>query len=176
MDAAGIYTGLSHLVMGGAIVVNAFAFPLLRELGESYANSELNITEAVIRKLMFICLILGVASVVFVYFFGEEILHILYGSSFQGNWSAFVLMMLVGSLYYQVQIINHVGTSVGFYNQTVIWQGISLLAIVAGLFLLVPEYGVMGASMAWGVGSTVQIVLFLKSKKTMLSLSEVSAN
>jgi O-antigen/teichoic acid export membrane protein len=176
MRAAGIYTGLSHLVMGGAIVVNAFAFPLLRELGESYANSELNVTQAVVHKLMYICAILGIVSVAFVYIFGEEILYILYGSSFEDNWSAFVLMMLVGSLYYQVQVINHVGTSVGYYKQTVIWQGVSLLAIVTSLLLLVPEYGVMGASIAWGLGLAVQIVLFLRSKTTMLSLSKASAN
>lgn len=172
MDAAGIYTGLSHLVMGGAIVVNAFAFPLLRELGESYTNRELTVTSAVIRKLMYISAAIGVVSVGFVYIFGEEILLVLYGSSFQGNWAAFVLMMLVGSLYYQVQVINHVGTSIGYYNQIVIWQGISLLAIVVGLFLLVPGHGVIGAGIAWGIGSAVQVALFLRAKKTMISVGE----
>jgi O-antigen/teichoic acid export membrane protein len=173
MDAAGIYTGLSHLVIGGAIVVNAFAFPLLRELGESYTNSEMGVAAAVIRRLMYIGAAIGVASMLFVSIFGEEILLILYGSNFKGNWGAFVLMMLAGSLYYQVQMINHIGTSIGYYNHIVVWQGVSLLTIVLGLFLLVPEYGVIGGGIAWGMGSAIQVILFIRAKKSMLSVGEV---
>ncbi len=175
MESAGIYTGLSHLVLGGAILVNAVAFPLLRVMGESHMRGEFDITSGAIKHLMYMSALFGVVSVAFVYFMGEEVLLILYGAKFQGNWEAFVMIALAGSLHYQVLIVNHAGTSIGYFNKIVAWQGLSAVAVLMGLFFLAPAYGVMGAGIAWAFGSGIQVALFLKSRRSMLFPNEARA-
>jgi O-antigen/teichoic acid export membrane protein len=176
MESAGIYTGLSHLVLGGAILVNAVAFPLLRVLGESHMKMEFDVANRVVKNLMYASVLMGLASVVVVYLIGEELLLVLYGANFQGNWEAFILIALAGTLYYLVLVINHIGTSIGYFNRIVVWQGLSLALITIGLFVLAPLYGVSGGGIAWALGMGVQVALFLKVRKAMLSPAEVRAS
>lgn len=103
-------------------------------------------TEIEVAKVIRISLLLIIISIVFVVFFGQFIIEILFGKEFYGAYKITVIMLygVVGMIFYKMVYSYNVVN--GYINVNFILLGFAALINVIGNLFLIPIYGIKGAA------------------------------
>ena len=159
--ALGIFASMAYLVVAGGMVINAVGQAASPRLANYFAEQN---TQAFIRllgKMELIALALGGAGILAAALFGREILMLLYGPDFAEQGDVFVWVMLSAAVIYMASFMGYAMTALRIFRMQPM-----LLTVVAGIntlgcFLLIPQFGLVGAIWGWISAVFFQFLLSL---------------
>jgi O-antigen/teichoic acid export membrane protein len=159
LAALGLFTSMAHFVVAGRMVISALcqaAFPRLADL--HVAGDRAGFRWLLIR-LIAVSALPGCLGLLIAIAFGRELLSLIYGPSFAAGADVFPWIMLVGVVLYAQTPFGYGLTA----TQRIKVQPVMFFATVVvnavGCLLLVPGYGLFGATLAWLASVTCQLVL-----------------
>lgn len=171
LDLLGYFTSMAYIVVSGTTVVNALGQSASPRLAKYYALGRLDLFYALLKKLLIIGFIVGSLGVFTAALFGKQILSLVYTHEYGAYSNIFILIMISGLMMYLSTFMGVCITATrNFKVQPVlnaIWVTISLMVSL----ILIPIYGILGASLTLIVTSTVQffsqgLFLFLFLRKS----------
>jgi len=171
-EALGIFASMAYLVVTGGMVINAVGQATSPRLANYFAKQNIRAFIRLLGKTELIALALGGAGILAAAFFGREILTLLYGSAFAAQGDVFVWVMLSAAIIYMSSFMGYAMTALRLFRVQPV-----LFAVVAGIntlgcFLLVPQFGLVGA--IWGWISAVSFQFFLSLLLNIQRLRTIS--
>lgn len=154
----GIFAAMAYLIVAGNTVVFALGQSASPRLAKYYAEGEKAAFQALLLKLVGIGALLGLLGVLVALVAGREILTLLYTPEYGEHADVFVWVMVAAGAGYLASFLGYGMTAARYFNPQ-----LPLFALVAGAsalmcWLLVPDNGLRGASMALIVAALVQMV------------------
>lgn len=154
----GIFAAISYLVTAGSTIVMALGQSASPRLSQYYAREQTGDFLKLLAKLFGITAVISVGGWLVALVAGGPILHLLYGPDFAGRSSLFALVMAVAGIGFIGSVIGYAMTSARCLRVQAPLYLCSLLATLAGCWLLIRPYGMTGAVLALGAGSLAQLL------------------
>ncbi len=156
---AGIMGALTYAAIAPNLLMVALGQSSVTALVRSLAEKDRKEYLAGISRLLVVALILGSVTLLFGFFLGKRILHLLYGSQFLGHENE--LLVFLGA-----SAVGYVNTALGyglsssrvFAAQIPMMASVCLICFAASV-ILVPSWGLIGAAAAQLISMTAQLVL-----------------
>ncbi|KTR60371.1 polysaccharide biosynthesis protein [Exiguobacterium indicum] len=161
-EELGYYASIAYLLVLGSLFIHSLIAVLLpnfsSETGERQSLPELR---KLTRSMLLMTNIVGILLIVGAIFFGKWGLTIFYNASFVQYHLIFVLMMVASLFFYNSTVIQALLTGFQqFRIQTISIFGSVVVNLIA-CSLLIPLYGLYGATIAYTLCAVTQIVLLL---------------
>jgi O-antigen/teichoic acid export membrane protein len=161
LEALGLFTAMAHFVVAGRMLINAVCQAAFPRLADLYAAGDLPSLRRLLVRLMAVSAVPGLVGLLVAIAFGRDLLSLVYGPQFAAAANVFPWIMLVG-------VVLHAETPFG-YGLTAMHQikvqplifGLTVVVNAAGCFLLVPRYGLLGATFPWLGAVACQLLLSL---------------
>ena len=156
---AGIMGALTYAAIAPNLLMVALGQSSVTTLVRSLAEKDRKEYLAGIFRLLVVAIILGSVTLIFGFFLGERILHLLYGQQFLGHENE--LLVFLGA-----SAVGYVNTALGyglsssrvFAAQIPMMASVCLICFAASV-ILVPRWGLIGAAAAQLISMTAQLVL-----------------
>jgi O-antigen/teichoic acid export membrane protein len=159
-EGLGIFAALGHFLVAGNLVVTAIGHTVSARLADRFAAQQLVAFRRLLGKLLLLSSLIGLGGVAGAFLLGQPILRVLYGAEFAARADILIWMMLIGLISYPTSALGYGLTAMRQFR----WQPVFLLTGVAvnmtGCYLLVPDYGLVGAVVSWLVALTCQAVCY----------------
>jgi O-antigen/teichoic acid export membrane protein len=155
----GLFTSMAHFVVAGRMVITAVsqaAFPRLADLHA--AGDRAGFRWLLIRLIAFSALP-GCVGLLIAIAFGRELLSLIYGPRFADGADVFPWIMLVGVVLYAQTPFGYGLTATQRIKVQPLIFFVTVVVNAVGCLLLVPAYGLFGATLAWLAAVTCQLVL-----------------
>jgi O-antigen/teichoic acid export membrane protein len=155
--AVGIFTAVVYSVSAGAIVINALgqsALPRLSRLHRVDGRAFVHL----LLKLLAVCGMACVLGVSVVYFFGANILVLVYSNEFSGYGNLFLFVALFASALYISVMMGVALTAARAMRGQIIVNLVSLVALSVASWWYVPELGLEGGALAMILGALVKML------------------
>lgn len=161
-EELGYYASIAYLLVLGSLFIHSLIAVLLpnfsSETGERQSLPELR---KLTRSMLLMTNIVGILLIIGAIFFGKWGLTIFYNASFVQYHLIFVLMMVASLFFYNSTVIQALLTGFQqFRIQTISIFGSVVVNLIA-CSLLIPLYGLYGATIAYTLCAVTQIVLLL---------------
>ncbi|WP_290756628.1 MULTISPECIES: oligosaccharide flippase family protein [unclassified Exiguobacterium] len=161
-EELGYYASIAYLLVLGSLFIHSLIAVLLpnfsSETGERQSLPELR---KLTRSMLLMTNVVGILLILGAIFFGKWGLTIFYNASFVKYHLIFVLMMVASLFFYNSTVIQALLTGFQqFRIQTLSIFGSVVVNLVA-CSLLIPLYGLYGATIAYTLCAVTQIVLLL---------------
>jgi O-antigen/teichoic acid export membrane protein len=144
----GIFVALSYLLVIGQTFVLALVRPSSTTLSRYYANGNRRAFIKLTNRLIILIGGIGFLGVFFSLTIGKELLTLLYTSEYADYSKEFVIIMIAGSIRQVSLVLGAANTACKALKEQAIPAVLELVAITVGCWLLVPNYGLMGAGYA----------------------------
>jgi O-antigen/teichoic acid export membrane protein len=156
--AVGYFVAIGYLLVAGSLVVNAVGQAAMPRLARHYAN-DLRAYRSLLFKAFLIAALLGMGGILVAYWCGAELLSILYTESY-GKYADVFFWTMVGALILYCVAMLGCGISAAreFRSQAVV-TAVSTFTILILCYVLVPDYGMVGAAMSFVGGISLKLVL-----------------
>lgn len=144
----GFYAAMAYVMQAGNMINNALGQSASPRLAKYYALQKKGNYVSLLLKLTGIGTLIGGLGVMIVFFFGKEILTLLYSPEFALQSQVFIWIMIANAISFAGGFLGY-GLTAARYLQ--VQLPIKIVVIVLTLltcYLLIPKYGLMGA--AWG--------------------------
>lgn len=144
----GIFAAISYLLIAANTIINALSQAVTPRLAKLFLN---NIDQFIkfTTKLILLGFSIGLLSLIIVFFFGEEILLIIYSEDY-ANYSSVLLVITLGSLVLLTSVF--LGTAISASRNYKIQPKIQVVTtffILVGSYFFINKLGLIGA--AWAV-------------------------
>lgn len=167
-----IEVGFYSLAVGMAemmwLVPNAVVAPLFSTVVRDHQNGY-QVTLQVCRWSLLFLLILAVAGICF----GHLFIGLLYGKAFLPSFAPFLLLLPGVCLFPLFKLLIVDLSARGYPGYGTVTSAVALVVNVVGNFLLIPQFGGVGAAMAtsisYAVMSVISLVLFCRVAGTRFS-------
>jgi O-antigen/teichoic acid export membrane protein len=143
----GIFAAMAYLIIVGNTVVMALSQSSIARLARAYADDDATRFVSVTRKLVMVGALLGAGGILIAKLGGELLLTLLYKEEYAQQGDVFLVVMLAGGIYYVGTMFGPPATAAGAYREQLVIQGVHSVVLLISGYLLIPEYGMMGA--AW---------------------------
>jgi O-antigen/teichoic acid export membrane protein len=158
-SALGIFAAIGYIRFAGSTVVNALGQAASPVLAEYFASSQMRAYRRLMLKLLGLCLALGIGGLLLAVFIGPHILRFVYKAEYASHNNIFIWLMIAAGIQYMTSALGYGMTACRrFKPQVVIQAAAAVIAIVASL-VLIPQYGLVGASWAVCIVYLIQIPL-----------------
>lgn len=155
----GIFTGITYIMIIGQTVIFSLAQVILPRLSKLFIQNKVNEFKKILNKLLLTSLILGTVAILASWLLSDFILTTLYSEDFRGYRVIFVLTS-IGAVFWYIS---------GFYNaalmatrvfkvQFVIFGFTALVTLICSA-LLIPTYGLIGASFTLIIGFAIRYLI-----------------
>jgi len=155
----GIFAGLTYAMVAGTTVLNALGGATVPRMARHYAEGQVVAFKRLLTKLIGIAALLGVAGWVVALVAGKPLLALIYRPEFAEYQREFVWLMAVAVLVYFSFIFGFGMSSVRYFRIQVPLLATVILVLGLACLFLIPRAGLLGAIMAVGIGSLVNIFL-----------------
>lgn len=157
----GVYSAMSYLMIaGGSVITGSLLQSASSLLATHYINNIIAFKKLLIKLVIFGG-INGVIGVIIALFFGRPLLTLLYRSEYATHPTAFTWLMAGAGISYINSALGF-GISATRKFRTQIPVYILMVGVVGlGCILLIPEYGLLGASWAIFIGMLTWLLGFL---------------
>jgi O-antigen/teichoic acid export membrane protein len=159
LAALGLFTAMAHFVVAGRMVINALCQAAFPRLADLYAAGDWAAFRRLLVRLIGFSMLPGLIGLIFVLAFGRELLILVYGPTFADGAAVFPWIMLVAVVLYAQTPFGYGLTATQQINVQPLIFGITVAVNALGCLLLVPAYGLFGATLAWLGSVTCQFVL-----------------
>jgi O-antigen/teichoic acid export membrane protein len=159
LAALGLFTSMAHFVVAGRMVVTAVSQAAFPRLADLHAEGDRAGFRWLLIRLIAVSALPGSIGLLVALAFGRELLSLVYGSRFADGADVFPWIMLVGVVLYAQTPFGYGLTATQRIKIQPLVFGITVAVNVVGCVLLVPGYGIWGATLAWLASVTCQFVL-----------------
>ena len=157
----GIYAAMTYLMVAGKTIINALGQSASPRLATYYAKGRVDQFRVLLVKLTIIGTLIGLLGTLIVIFFGKQVLTIIYRPEYADHVNVFFWIMLSGAIGFAGGFIGYGLTAARYFRIQVPINVTGLFVILAGSYLLIPNYGLVGA--AWAAGLVFLIDFIFKS-------------
>jgi O-antigen/teichoic acid export membrane protein/glycosyltransferase involved in cell wall biosynthesis len=165
-DLLGYYSSIAYLVLSGDIIINSIGETALPKLSLYYKESKDKYYKSVF-SLVTLSAGLGLIALMFVTIFGRFILTFIYNSDYGKYYNIFIILMASYCILYISSFLNKgIDAAQKFKVQQVLYF-VTVIVNLAFYFILIKEYGLIGACYAALISSQLRLLgnlLIFKSK------------
>jgi O-antigen/teichoic acid export membrane protein len=161
IGALGLFAAMAHFVVAGRMLVNAVSQAAFPRLADLYAVGDRAGFRRLQLRLMALSALPGLAGLLIAIAFGRELLGLLYGPPFAAGAEVFPWIMLVGAVLYLQTPFGYGLTAMHQVKVQPLIFGIAVAVNAVGCLLLIPRYGLLGATQAWLAAVICQLLLSL---------------
>jgi O-antigen/teichoic acid export membrane protein len=167
----GIFAAIVYLLYAGNVVVNALGQSASPRLALYYTNNEPQKYFSLLIKLVFIGAVIGIIGIAVSFFFGKQILTLIYQAEY-GNYANVMSWIMVGGLISFMSSFLGYGmtASRSLKVQPFIYASLCLLTYGFGM-VLIPRYGILGAAWLMPIVGMLQMALTLAVNKNAIQKS-----
>jgi O-antigen/teichoic acid export membrane protein len=151
----------------GLTAINAVIMP---DIARSYKESDINVTQSLLKKSVRISVIVSLPIIFILYFFGELLILTLFGREYLESYSILVILCIG-------QVVNVFMGSVGAVlymtnneNSALKILLLSLIINILLLVILIPLYGAKGAACGISISMVVWNILMAYNVKKLTNL------
>lgn len=156
--SVGMFSAIAYIRIAGTTVVGALAQSASPRLAHYYATGNRCRLIALLAKLLFLGVVIGVIGIGVSVVAGKPILTLLYGPEYAQAADAFILIMIASGVAYVSWFLNAVMVAVRYLKvQVPLYVIVSLGALITAL-LTIPTHGMQGAAYAMLVSSGLQLL------------------
>jgi O-antigen/teichoic acid export membrane protein len=159
--ALGVFTATAHFVIAGRMVINAVCQAAFPRLADMHAAGDLIAFRRLLVRLIGLSILPGLLGLVVTIGFGRELLNLIYGAKFSEGAEVFPWIMTIGVVVYAQTPLGYGLTAMHQFKVQPLIFGLALIVNVAGCLVLVPAYGLLGATFAWGGAAVCQLIAAL---------------
>lgn len=147
-EQLGLFSAIAYLLVAGNTVVSALGQSASPRLARYFAQRDRRSFLVLLGRLLLIGLGLGMLGILAAWFFGREILTLLYTPQYAERADVFLLVMVTATFSYLASFLGYGMTATrSFSPQLPLFALVTASTFVASL-LLVPKVGLMGAVLA----------------------------
>jgi O-antigen/teichoic acid export membrane protein len=157
----GLFAAMAHFVVAGRMPVTAVCQAAFPRLADLYAAGDRVAFRHLLVRMMGFALLPGLVGLVVANAFGHELLGLIYGPRFAHAADVFPWIMLVGAALYIQSPLDYGLTAMHQFKVQPLIFGFVVLVNVVGCLVLVPHYGLWGATIPWLASVTCQLALSL---------------
>lgn len=158
LDILGYFTSMTYIVVSGTTIVNALGQSASPRLAKYYSLGRIDLFISLLKKLLVIGLLVGILGVLVATIFGKQILTLVYTADYAIYSNAFILIMFSGLILYLSTFMGICITATrNFKVQPVLSITWILTSLIVSL-ILIPKYGILGASLTLIATSSVQLI------------------
>jgi O-antigen/teichoic acid export membrane protein len=171
VEAAGQFAAISYFLVAGGIIINSLSQVVTPKLSIYFQQQNERDFSLLVKQLCWLGLLLGIAGLTVSWFFGEFFLRVFYTPQIAEYSHVLNWVMLAAAVRY---IYIFIGTAMAsmerFAIQTKIYA-CGLVAMFVACYILIPEYGVLGAAQAMLIATLVELGLFVLVVKSQVRLA-----
>jgi len=154
----GIFGPIAYIQALGATAVGALGRAATPVLAEQYAAGKSAAFIRLLLKLLVVSVLLGIIGIIIALLAGREVLSLLYRPEYAEHANLFIWLMVAGAITYIASSLGYGMTAARYFRAQ-----IPLFLIVTGItaaacYLLIPMYGLLGASAALIAAAIVQVL------------------
>ena len=154
----GIFSAISYLIVTGNLIVNALGQAAIPKLSMYYNDFKFRQFLILLGKLLLIGFFIGLVGILIANFLGKEILTIIYSEEYGNYTNILVLTMLGAAIIYVSSFFSFAMMAARFLKIQIPLS--IIIASITALFsyILIPEYGLIGACWAVIAGFCVKFL------------------
>jgi O-antigen/teichoic acid export membrane protein len=145
----GLFAAMAHFVVAGRMPVTALCQAAFPRLADLYAAGDRAAFRRLLVRLTGVSLLPGFVGLVVAITFGRELLSLVYGPRFAEGASIFPSLMLVGAVLYTQTPFDYGLTAMHQFKVQPLIFGLAIVVNTAGCLVLIPRYGLLGATFSW---------------------------
>ncbi|OKP88580.1 hypothetical protein A3844_07765 [Paenibacillus helianthi] len=158
ISALGYFSAISYIMVAGSTIVNALGQSSTPKLASYFSLSKYDEFRRLMRKLIFLGVIIGVTGLSIVSLFGKKILTIIYSSDYANYSNVFIIIMLASSFEFISSFLGYGITSARHFKiQPIISLGVVITSIVS-CYVFSMNWGLTGIAYAITLTSFVQLL------------------
>jgi O-antigen/teichoic acid export membrane protein len=159
-QALGIFVGIAYISAPATLVVGSLGKAVMARLSILYANGELSAFRELVRVLILCGAGAGAVGVVVSVLAAGPLLRLLYTAEYAAHGTALVIVMLAAGIGYIASSLGYAVTAAReFVAQIPIYVLVAASVAVCSA-VLVPPFGVIGATWALVAGAVVQLATY----------------
>jgi O-antigen/teichoic acid export membrane protein len=145
----GLFAAMAHFVVAGRMPINAVCQAAFPRLADLYAAGDRTAFRRLLVRLTGVSILPGFVGLVVAITFGRELLSLVYGPQFGTTADVFPWIMLVGAVLYTQTPFDYGLTAMHQFNVQPLIFGLAVVVNAAGCLVLIPRYGLLGATFSW---------------------------
>jgi O-antigen/teichoic acid export membrane protein len=143
----GIFAAMAYLMLAGEKIINAAGQSAFPRLGQYYARRNTSAFRTLLLKMMGLASLMAAAGVCMSWWFGRELLTLLYTPEYAARADVLVWVMVAAGIGYFGSCLGYGITATRAYGRFLLPYMAVTLVTVAASAVLIPARGIMGA--AW---------------------------
>ena len=161
LEALGLFAAMAHFVVAGRMIIDAFCQAASPRLADLYAAGDRAAFRRLLVRLMGVSLLPGLGGLLVAIAFGRELLSLVYGPRFADAADIFPWIMLVAVVLYAQTPFGYGLTAMHQFRVQPLIFGLAVVVNAAGCLVLVPRYGLLGATFPWLAAVACELFLSL---------------
>jgi O-antigen/teichoic acid export membrane protein len=149
LEALGMFAAMAQFVVAGRMPITALCQAAFPRLADLYAAGDLAGFRRLLVRLMAVSALPGLVGLLVAIAFGRELLGLVYGPQFAAAADVFPWIMLVAVVLYAQTPFGYGLTAMHQFKVQPLIFGLVVLVNAAGCLVLVPRYGLLGATFPW---------------------------
>jgi O-antigen/teichoic acid export membrane protein len=158
--ALGIFSALAYVMVAGNMLTNALSQSVLPRLAKLSADNNIKSFRKIIFKLIFIAFMMTCIALIMAYFWGKPLLSFLYTPEYAKFHTLFMLVVFAGCLGIFGSFFGVGLTAARIFKAQPLLNGIACIVSFVCAFILIPEFGLIGAGIASVVAASTATILF----------------
>ncbi len=161
IEQVGIFAAIFQLANIGLILVNSIGQLVAPKLALYFKDNIKKFVKFSLITMILISIFSGIILLI-VYLFGNNIIHIIYGSNFSDAGNIFFVIMLATSVGYLSTILGIITTTTRNFSKQYIYTYISFFSTLIFGWFLIPIYGLEGAAYTLMISYMLKIFFNIK--------------
>ena len=158
LSALGVFSALAYLVVAGRLLALPFGLAVAPRLGDALAARDFRTFNRLFSWLLAAGAVLGALGIVGSLLLGPWGLRLLYGPAFARYGLELTMLMTAAAFGYLAIFLQSALTIARIVAAQTWLIAVSLVTTAAALALLVPQLGILGATIAMAIGSAFEML------------------
>ena len=147
----GLFSAMAYITIAGTTLVAALGQAAIPRMASDLARDDWKAFNRLLLKMLGIAGALGAAGVVGSALVGRRILLVLYGSDYARESELFVWVMVAAAVHYLAVVLGHAITATRAFGRFLLPYVIVTIVTIVSSAVLIPRYGIAGATATLGV-------------------------
>lgn len=155
----GFFSAIIYIITAGTNVFIAISNAIIPRLALYYQNGKIKKYIRLLSTVISFVALIGSIALIFVNFYGGELLKLLYSNEYSPYTKEFFLLTLFGVIRYGSIFVNTGITSTRKFIIEPYTNGITLVIVLLFSYFLIPISGMVGAAYALLIAESLQLII-----------------
>lgn len=147
-EELGFFSAILYVPTAGIMLTSAMGQSALPRLSKYYASNEIAQFYNLLLRLVGIALLIGLSGLLVSLLIGKQFLTFVYNASYSSYVQVFQLLMLMATAKYVAALLGTGAASTRKFKGQLLMSSLISCVTLAGSLILIPKYGLYGASIA----------------------------